>query len=234
MTDPASRPPPEPASAAALRAQLLATEHWSLLATRSTTQSELLSRITMFLTLVSATLVSLALIGQATAFDAPFTAIALTLGSFVVVIGTLTLVRVNNGSNEDRAHVIGMNRLRAAYVELDPELDRFLVASSHDDDQGISQTYNPLEGPKRSQVIGSSFTFILFVTAGLMGALGAIVAQAAQAGGAVIGVVAAICFLGYIATALSIAGTAVVKALRRYAPRFPTPAGSDRPDEDAD
>ena len=32
----------------ALRAQLLATEHWSLLATRSTTQSEILSRITMF------------------------------------------------------------------------------------------------------------------------------------------------------------------------------------------
>ena len=40
-----------------LRAQLLATEHWSLLASRSTTQNELLVRIAIFLTLVSASVV---------------------------------------------------------------------------------------------------------------------------------------------------------------------------------
>lgn len=56
----------------AVRAQLLATEHWSLLATRSMTQSEILSRITMFLMLVSASIVSLALIGQFTRFDDRF------------------------------------------------------------------------------------------------------------------------------------------------------------------
>lgn len=38
----------------ALRAQILATEHWSLLASRSTTQSEVLTRIAIFLTLVAA------------------------------------------------------------------------------------------------------------------------------------------------------------------------------------
>jgi hypothetical protein len=53
-----------------VRAQLLATEHWSLLATRSTAQSELLSRITTFLMLVSASIVGLALMGQATRFGA--------------------------------------------------------------------------------------------------------------------------------------------------------------------
>jgi hypothetical protein len=47
-----------------VRAQLLATEHWSLLATRSTAQSELLSRITTFLMLVSASIVGLALLGR--------------------------------------------------------------------------------------------------------------------------------------------------------------------------
>jgi hypothetical protein len=52
-----------------VRAQLLATEHWSLLATRSTAQSEVLSRITTLLMLVSASIVSLALIGQFTRFD---------------------------------------------------------------------------------------------------------------------------------------------------------------------
>jgi hypothetical protein len=42
------------ASTPSVRAQLLATEHWSLLARRSMTQSEILTRINMFLTLVSA------------------------------------------------------------------------------------------------------------------------------------------------------------------------------------
>jgi hypothetical protein len=37
-----------------------------------------------------------------------------------------------------------MNRLRAAYVELDPGIERYLVTSAHDDDNGIWQTYNHL------------------------------------------------------------------------------------------
>jgi hypothetical protein len=52
-----------------VRAQILATEHWSLLATRSTAQAEVLSRISILLTFVSATTVRIALVGQATDFD---------------------------------------------------------------------------------------------------------------------------------------------------------------------
>ena len=65
----------------------------------------------------------------------------------VVMIGTLTQIRVVNASNEDLAYVIGMNRLRAAYLELDPDIEQYLVASAHDDDRGVWQTYNPLMGP---------------------------------------------------------------------------------------
>jgi len=36
-----------------------------------------------------------------------------------------------------------MNRLRAAYVELDPAIERYLVTSPHDDDEAVWQTYNP-------------------------------------------------------------------------------------------
>ncbi len=61
----------------------------------------------------------------------------------VVMIGTLTQLRVVNASNEDLGQVIGMNRLRAAYLELDPAIERYLVTSAHDDDRGIWQTYNP-------------------------------------------------------------------------------------------
>src|SRR5438067_3045021 len=132
----------------AVRAQLLATEHWSLLATRSTAQSEVLSRITTFLMLVSSSIVGLALIGQVTRFDGRFIALALVLLGMLVVIGALTQMRVGNAAIEDLGHVIGMNRLRAAYLELDPAIERFLVTSGHDDDKGVWQTYNHLVGPR--------------------------------------------------------------------------------------
>ena len=79
---------------ASVRAQLLATEHWSLLASRSTTQNELLVRIAIFLTLVSASVVSLALIGQATDFDGRSDGFTIVLFSILLLVGSLTLLRV--------------------------------------------------------------------------------------------------------------------------------------------
>jgi hypothetical protein len=68
-----------------VRAQLLATEHWSLLASRSTTQNELLVRIAIFLTLVSASIVGLALVGQGTDFDGRFDVFAIVLFSILLL-----------------------------------------------------------------------------------------------------------------------------------------------------
>jgi hypothetical protein len=59
---PHSPTPPQPS--VALRAQILATEHWSLLATRGMTWSEVMSRIVIHLTLLSASLVVFALVAQ--------------------------------------------------------------------------------------------------------------------------------------------------------------------------
>ena len=56
-----SEPPPVPPS---VRAQLLATEHWNLLATRSQTWNEVMSRIMGQFTFTSAVLVVLALVVQ--------------------------------------------------------------------------------------------------------------------------------------------------------------------------
>src|SRR4030095_8860315 len=160
------------------RRQLLATEHWSLLATRSTAQTELLSRITAFLMLVSASIVGLALIGQATRFGGRFITFALVVLGMVIMIGTLTQIRVVNASNEDLAHVIGMNRLRAAYLELDPDIERYLVTSAHDAARGIWQTYDYLMGPHRTQPLASSGAFIGLVNSGLSGVLAGLVAVA--------------------------------------------------------
>ena len=58
-------------------AQILATEHWSLLGTRSLIWNEALSRATVFLTVLSASIISLALLADATGFGPQTTIVAL-------------------------------------------------------------------------------------------------------------------------------------------------------------
>jgi hypothetical protein len=207
-----------------VRAQLLATEHWSLLATRSTTQSEVLSRITTFLMLVSASIVSLALIGQATRFDRRFITFALVLLGMVVMVGLLTQVRLGNAAIEDLAHVIGMNRLRAAYVELDPGIERYLVTSAHDDDDGIWQTYNHLMGPNPIwQPFASTGAFITLVNSGLSGVFTALVAVALDAPGPLVGAVAAAGGLAFLGISITLGVRQVGRLTRPYVPQFPAP-----------
>jgi len=215
---------PEPPSVPpAVRAQLLATEHWSLLATRSTAQSEVLSRISTFLMLVSSSIVSLALVGQVTRFDGRFIPFALILLGALVVIGILAQMRVGNASIEDLAHVIGMNRLRAAYVELDPAIERYLVTSPHDDHEGVWQTYNHLVGANQlPNVLASSGTFITFVTSGLAGAFAALVAVALSAPGPVVAVVTAAAGLSFLVIFLML-GWRQYRRIRGRSVLFPAP-----------
>src|SRR6188472_458033 len=128
-------PPPDVAAeqvSPGVRAQLLATEHWSLLATRGTTWSEVMSRITIHLTVSSAALVVLALVVQASGFGTAFDIMSIGLAAAILLLGTLTGVRVHNASTDDAMMILGMNRLRAAYVDMDPSIAAHLVTSWHD------------------------------------------------------------------------------------------------------
>ncbi|MDR6637733.1 hypothetical protein [Paenarthrobacter nitroguajacolicus] len=174
--EPLPASPDPPATKADLppgvRAQLLATEHWSLLASRSTTQGEVLTRISMFLTFTSASLLSVALVGNATQFSDAFRAFALTILSIDVVVGLLTHVRVMSVGMEDLMYVIAMNRLRAAYVDLDPGVAPYLMASFHDDEEGAKRTYYFFGGRRDfSQVAGSSMVFMGTVNSALIALL---------------------------------------------------------------
>jgi hypothetical protein len=162
---------PETDARRALRAQMLATEHWSLLASRSTTQNEVLSRISIFLTLVSAGLVSLALIGQVTRFSQVFPAVAIVLLSFILLVGVLTQLRVINASMDDLMFVVAMNRIRSAYVALDPGIAQTLLTGATDDMAGVQRTYYFPGGRNNTQVLASSMVFTIGVNAALSGVL---------------------------------------------------------------
>jgi hypothetical protein len=187
MTDPV---PPS------VRAQLLATEHWSLLATRSQTWSEVMSRITAQFTFTSAVLVVLALVVQHQGTDGDFRPLALGLGAAVLLTGTMTAMRVHYASHEDFQLVRGMNRLRHAYVEMDPTIAPYLVAGHTDDGPGLTQTYTM--GPERdvTQAIASASVFIVVVNALVAGGwVGILVNPAGTAIAVVVGVLAGVAYV---------------------------------------
>ncbi|HEY4748751.1 MAG TPA: hypothetical protein VIH38_14345, partial [Steroidobacteraceae bacterium] len=70
-----------------MRLQILSTEHWSLLASRSLAWNESFSRAGMFLTTLTGAIVALALVAQASAFGEAFTLFALVILPVVLFIG---------------------------------------------------------------------------------------------------------------------------------------------------
>ena len=200
-----SSPPPARDSNNAIRAQILATEHWGLLAVRSLTWSEVMSRITIHLTVCSAWLVVIALVVQADGFGTAFDVLSVGLASAMLVLGTLTSVRVSNASIDDQYVIAAMNRLRSGYLELDPGVERFLAGSSRDDAQGVMMTATL--GAKRSRVshvVASTSFFINVVNAIVAGAVGALVTHDAGGHSPVTGVVGCVAGLAYLATMVEI------------------------------
>ncbi|TDL36301.1 hypothetical protein [Arthrobacter nitrophenolicus] len=210
----------------AVRAQLLATEHWGLLASRSTTQSEVLTRISMFLTFTSASIVSVALVGQATRFSEAFVLLAVVVLFIDVAMGLLTQVRVMNVGNEDLMYVTAMNRLRAAYVDLDPGVAPYLLAAHHDDEAGSARTYFFFGNRSAlSHVAGSSMIFMTTANAALIAILSGLLLTLFGAGMTAAIIVGAACGVAFVA-AWSVYGYRSYAGIwRRFAPLSPTPPG---------
>lgn len=118
--------------------QILATEHWSLLATRSLIWSESFARAGLFLSLLSASVVALSLIGT----ESPdFLTFALILLPVTLFIGIATFFRLDDANREEALWVGAMNRIRHAYVTIVPAVADRLVAGYTDDPMGIGRSF---------------------------------------------------------------------------------------------
>jgi len=208
--------------------QILATEHWSLLATRALIYQESLGRVNMFLAILSGAVIALALIAQADRFGTTFIAIAIFMLAVVFFVGVATVRRLMMLNQDDFQMVVGMNRLRHGYLDVHPELEQYFVTGSHDDLRGALRTL----GIDAATAQGLGTFFHGFVT--LPGMLGIIVAAV----GGAIGVLVVIGFGGpaYAAVLTGAVAFAVTEFLisrvgRRsfrgfgpsVEPRFPTP-----------
>jgi hypothetical protein len=226
--------PPTPGPTAGLadpRAlQILTTEHWSLLATRSLTWSETFSRGGMYLATLSAATVALALVAQASAFGEGFLLFALVVLPVVLFIGIATLVRIGRSGQEDLRTIQGMNRLRHAYLEVVPELEDYFVMPWHDDVAGVLSAYTD---PGAESMLADALHGLV-TTPGMISVINAVVAAVigglvvvGLSGGSVAAVVAGVATFVVV---LLVQGLYGYQAVMRYQasiePRFPSPPRS--------
>jgi len=186
-------------------AQFLATEHWSLLATRSMSWNESFARSSMFLTSLSTATVALALVGSATSFGHEFVAFALVVLSITLFLGVATFARLVQVNNEDLYWVAGMNRLRGVYARLEPGIDDEFVAGTSLDVKGFALTYGAMDvtGFSPLHVFVTTPGVVAIVSSVIGGAIaGLLVIQVASSMTAAIGVGFAVAI---VATALLIA-----------------------------
>jgi hypothetical protein len=223
-------PQPGPEAGTASKLQILATEHWSLLATRSLTYTESLGRVNMFLAILSGAVIALALVAQADRFGAMFISIAIFMLSVVLFVGVATIARLMMLNRDDYRWAVGMNRLRNAYLELHPELEPHFVTSPYDDLPGALRTLgiDTTAGPRLGSVFHGFQT--------LPGMLSVIVAAVAGAIGALVALAIPLSPLGVLLTGAAAFVLAVVlmgiwgrRSFKRFGPsleaRFPSPKG---------
>ena len=206
-------------------AQILGTEHWNLLATRSLLWNEAMSRATVFLTVLSAATIALALLADATGFGSQTTTLALVLLPVVLLLGIATYVRLVQINNEEFKLVLAMNRLRHAYLRIEPDLEPYFSTGQHDDEHGLVATYM-LDHPSRRWLLVhfmiNTPTIVATIDAALAAATAVLALQAA--GAPTVALVA-----GGTAAFLAVWGGLMplqrqtVSPLRRTPPRFPTP-----------
>lgn len=224
-------PPSGREPAAASRLQILATEHWSLLATRSLTYSESLARVNIFLAILSGAVIALALVAQADRFGPTFISVAIPMLLVVLFAGVATISRLTALNRDDYRWVIGMNRLRHAYLQLHPDLEPHFVASPYDDLPGALRTLG-IDDVTAGRRLGS----VLHVPQTLPGMLTVIVAAVAGAIGALTARAVAIPSWGVVLAAaagfvlvLILMGISGRRSVTRFAPslepRFPSPSG---------
>ena len=228
QTTPAEPSDPEPVIVLdAVRVQILATEHWGLLATRSMIWNEIFTRTAMFLTTLSAAAVAIALVAQASDFDENFTIFSLLVLPVVLLLGVGTVIRLNAALEEDFWLVVGMNRLRRAYLDIAPGLERYFITSANDDVPGFLQSYVAYGRPVRmgvtpGRVLSSSAAIVGILDCVLVGIIAALLVNLAAdrpavyvTAGVIAGVAAAVVVTGIVPY------RSITRMSREYQPRFP-------------
>jgi hypothetical protein len=210
--------------------QMLSTEHWSLLATRSLAYNEAFTRGGMFLTFLSMSFVALALLAQGMSFGDQFLAVATVVLAFDFVIGLTTYGRISGANVDDLRALHGMARVRHAYTQAAPILAPYFTSPTHDDIESVLKNYGELPESGFGQLVYALTTsggMIGLITAMVGGVLVAVVSLLLGIdGGAAIWIGVGGAIVVFIGIALATFGS-VPKHQARMTALFPAAAASD-------
>jgi hypothetical protein len=234
--DPAVPDEPAPAGAAVnlssdgatteMRLQILAAEHSSLVVSRSLAWNEAFARVGMYLSLLSGAIVALALVGQGAAFGQAFFAFGVIILPVVLFVGVATFLRTGSSNYHDAQCIIGMNRIRAGYLQIAPDLAPFFIMGVHDDPPGVIQTMAFEPGLSQLGHVLAATPSVVIVVDSVLAA--AIVAFAMVLLGFSVAVVMAIAVLTFVVSfAIHVRyARGRIEHLRAGAlPAFPSPPG---------
>jgi hypothetical protein len=185
-----------------------------------------MSRTTVFLSVLSAAIIALALLADATGFGAQTTTLALVLLPVVLFLGLATHIRLVAINREEVELVLAMNRLRRAYLTIAPGLEPYFTTGHHDDQRGLAASYLHAEFPGGlrpwAQFFQATPTIVATVDAALAAAIVVLAVRAAEAATTVAVAAGAVAFL-VVWAALFSRQRRALDPLHRTPPRFPTP-----------
>jgi len=214
----------------ATRLQILSTEHWGLLASRSLAWNESFTRAGMFLSTLSGAIVALALVAQASSFGEGFRLFALVILPVVLLVGIGTLLRLGISNYHDAQCVVGMNRIRAAYMEIAPDLERYFVMGTTDDPRGVDRTMALPPGTAMlTQMLASTPMLITVIDGIVFAAILALLAMQLGVDSAPAVLVGMVGFVVFVAAFFWYARRAIRHAMADFRPLFPTAEAAPEP-----
>ncbi len=207
-----------------MRLQILSTEHWSLLASRSLAWNESFTRAGMYLSTLSFSVVAIALVAQATDFGEGFRLFALVLLPVVLLLGIGTQLRLDSANHHDVVCIIGMNRIRAKYLELAPDLGPQFVMGTTDDVPGVAQTMAVVPGRGfAANLLSATPVQISMLNAVVCGVIVALAAIQVGLGPAATLALATLAFLAALTVFAWTTRRLLRKLIESHVPLYPTP-----------
>jgi hypothetical protein len=212
--------------------QILTTEHWSLLSARSLAYNEAFSRAGMFLSFLSATLIVIGFLIASDSFSEAVLPVVALLLAVDLFIGGATAGRLAGASTEEFTAIRGMNRIRHAYADMSPGIERYFVTPIHDDARGVLASFG--DSSKASPFLGiahsltTAIGMVVVIDLVLFGALLSVIAAGV---GLSTGVAIAFGVAGFLVTfvlTIVIGARVALSSVTEPDAMFPTPERAPR------
>jgi hypothetical protein len=197
----------------------MTTEHFTLQTARAAANAEVSSRLQLYLTTLSSTIIALALAAQLSGLDVAFQAFALVLLPVVYFLGLATLGRIMQASAEWRIYGQGMNRIRHYFLEAGPDMERYFILPSTDD-PWISLKAVGIPKSLTSGLV-SAGSVIIMINSVVAGVFGWLASSIVVTGAVIPAVCASSAFLVSLVSAWMLADRAVRRSLESAPVEFP-------------